>query len=56
METSANFILLPFGNVKTYLFVLLFVAGTSPCRNSAIWSQQAVRRCFHLFLYTDSCL
>ena len=34
METSAKLYSLPFGNVKTYLFALLFVA------------QQAVRRCF----------
>lgn len=27
METSAKLYSLPFGNVKTYLFVLLFVAG-----------------------------
>lgn len=29
METSAKLYSLPFGNVKTYLFVLLFVAGTA---------------------------
>ncbi len=27
METSAKLYSLPFGNVKTYLFALLFVAG-----------------------------
>lgn len=27
METSVKLYSLPFGNVKTYLFVLLFVAG-----------------------------
>lgn len=27
METSAKFYSLPFGNVKTYLFALLFIAG-----------------------------
>lgn len=47
METSVKLYSLPFGNVKTYLFVLLFVAGNIALpRNSAIWSQQAVRRCF----------
>lgn len=46
METSAKLYSLPFGNVKTYLFALLFVAGNIALRNSAIWSQQAVRRCF----------
>ena len=35
METSAKLYSLPFGNVKTYLFALLFVAGNI-----------AVRRCF----------
>lgn len=47
METSAKLYSLPFGNVKTYLFALLFVAGNIALpQNSAIWSRQAVRRCF----------
>ena len=46
METSAKLYSLPFGNVKTYLFALLFVAGNIALPHSAIWSQQAVRRCF----------
>ena len=55
METSAKLYSLPFGNVKTYLFALLFVAGniaatlpSGPSRRSDVAS--------HLFLYTDSCL
>lgn len=57
METSAKLYSLPFGNVKTYLFALLFVAGNialpqlchlGPSRRSDVAS--------HLFLYTDSCL
>lgn len=46
METSAKLYSLPFGNVKTYLFALLFVAGNIALPQLAIWSQQAVRRCF----------
>lgn len=57
METSAKLYSLPFGNVKTYLFALLFVAGNIalpqlchlvPAGRSDVAS--------HLFLYTDSCL
>ena len=53
METSAKLYSLPFGNVKTYLFALLFVAGkialpSGPGRRSDVAS--------HLFLHTDSCL
>ena len=44
METSAKLYSLPFGNVKTYLFALLFVAGNIALPQ--LWSQQAVRRCF----------
>ena len=46
METSAKLYSLPFGNVKTYLFALLFVAGNIALPQLCHLSQQAVRRCF----------
>lgn len=58
METSAKLYSLPFGNVKTYLFALLFVAGNIAlpqlCHLVPAGGRSDVAS--HLFLYTDSCL
>ena len=54
METSAKLYSLPFGNVKTYLFALLFVAGNIALPQLCHLVPAGVAS--HLFLYTDSCL
>lgn len=46
METSAKLYSLPFGNVKTYLFALLFVAGNIALPQLCHLVPAAVRRCF----------
>ncbi len=57
METNARFYSLSFGNIKTYLFAFLFIAGTHPSATalpsySSWWTDITA----NLLLYSDCSL